>query len=88
MAERLKAPVLKCPGFTNKQIKYISHNDMVKMIDIHYYKGMLPENMKNESIDAKIYKFQKKKSAECDIPPVMRMMYKNNYSSIFKANSY
>jgi hypothetical protein len=44
-------------------MKYISHHDQEKTIDIHYDKGMIPEIMKNEGMVAKIYKFPKKKSA-------------------------
>ena len=45
-------------------MKYISHHDQEKTIDIHYDKGMIPEIMKNEGIVAKIYKFPKKKTAK------------------------
>ena len=63
MARKTLVTLGKDAGLTNKQMKYISHHDQEKTIDIHYDKGMIPEIMKNEGIVAKIYKFPKKKSA-------------------------
>ena len=63
MARKTLVTLGKDAGLTNKQMKYISHHDQEKTIDIHYDKGMIPEIQKNEGIVAKIYKFQKKKIA-------------------------
>ena len=60
MARKTLVTLGKDAGLTNKQMKYISHHDQEKTIDIHYDKGMIPEIMKNEGIVAKIYKFPKK----------------------------
>ena len=63
MARKTLVTLGKDAGLTNKQMKYLSHHDQEKTIDIHYDKGMIPEIQKNEGIVAKIYKFQKKKIA-------------------------
>ena len=63
MARKTLVTLGKDAGLTNKQMKYISHHDQERTIDINYDKGMIPEIMKSEGRVAQIYKFPKKKSA-------------------------
>ena len=63
MARKTLVTLGKDAGLTNKQMKYLSHHDQERTIDLHYDKGMEPEIMKNTGFVAKIYKFPKKKIA-------------------------
>lgn len=63
MARKTLVTLGKDAGLTNKQMKYLSHHDQERTIDLHYDKDMEPEIMKNVGFVAKIYKFPKKKSA-------------------------
>ena len=60
MARKTLVTLGKDAGLTNKQMKYISHHDQERTIDINYDKGMLPEIQKSEGKVARLYKFQKK----------------------------
>jgi len=63
MARKTLVTLGKDAGLTNKQMKYLSHHDQERTIDLHYDKGLVPEIMKNTGFVAKIYKFPKKKIA-------------------------
>jgi len=63
MARKTLVTLGKDAGLTNKQMKYLSHHDQERTIDINYDKGMEPEIMKNTGFMATIYKFPKKKIA-------------------------
>ena len=63
MARKTLVTLGKDAGLTNKQMKYLSHHDQERTIDLHYDKGMETEIMKSTGFVAKIYKFPKKKSA-------------------------
>ena len=63
MARKTLVTLGKDAGLTNKQMKYLSHHDQERTIDLHYDKGMETEIMKSTGFVARIYKFPKKKSA-------------------------
>ena len=59
MARKTLVTLGKDAGLTNKQMKYLSHHDQERTIDLHYDKSMETEVMKNTGFVAKIYKFPK-----------------------------
>ena len=59
MARKTLVTLGKDAGLTNKQMKYISHHDQERTIDLHYDKRVEQEIMKNTGLVSNIYKFPK-----------------------------
>ena len=59
MARKTLVTLGKDAGLTNKQMKYISHHDQERTIDLHYDKRIEQEIMKNTGLVSNIYKFPK-----------------------------